>query len=83
MRYTFTKHAQEEIEGRTLPLRWLEAAVERPIHVEPDPNDPTVDRRYAVIEEYGNRILRVVCRQKPHEVQIITVFFDRNAKRRL
>jgi len=49
----------------------------------PDPTDSTLERRYARIPEKGNRVLRVVCRQAGDTIEVITVFFDRNAGRRL
>ncbi|WP_371747286.1 DUF4258 domain-containing protein [Acuticoccus sp. I52.16.1] len=83
MRYSFTKHARDELARRGIQLDWIESAVERPIYVEPDPEDATLERRYARIAAHGNRVLRVVCRPQADVVEIITVFFDRNARRRL
>jgi hypothetical protein len=48
---------------------------------EPDPRRPGVERRFRAIPEYGNRVLRVACYETVVEIRILTVFFDRDARR--
>jgi hypothetical protein len=38
-------------------------------------------RRYISVPERDGRFLRVVCRETDTEIAIVTVFFDRKAKR--
>ncbi len=57
-----TKHAQEAIAVRNLPLAWIEATVNAPDFVEADPRHPERTRSYKAIGEYGSRVLRVAHR---------------------
>ena len=43
--------------------------------------DCRVERRFCAIPEYGNRVLRVACYETALEIRILTVFFDRDARR--
>ena len=45
-------------------MDWVERAVRNPLWVEPEPRDKTAERRFATIEEFGGRVLRVVCVEK-------------------
>ena len=71
-----TSVAQREIE-----LEWIEKTVFDPDWVVPDVEDPALERRFDAISGFGGRILRVVCFENSEEVRIITVFFDRKARR--
>ena len=71
----FTKHAQEAISVR------IEAVVSVPDWIEPDPRHSDRTRSYKAIAEYGGRILRVVHRPEGDDIVIITVHFDRGARR--
>jgi hypothetical protein len=62
-------------------MAWLERAVREPDWTEPDPDDATLERRFRSIPEFGNRHLRAVCRELPDATLIVTVFFDRKARR--
>jgi hypothetical protein len=77
----FTKHALEAISARDLVVDWIEAAVSAPDWNEPDPRHPDRTRSYKAITEYGARILRVVHRREGDDILIITVHFDRGARR--
>jgi hypothetical protein len=45
--------------GRNISYEWVERTARAPEWREPDPNDPAVERRFCVMSEFGNRILRV------------------------
>jgi hypothetical protein len=77
----FTKHAQEAIRARDIAVDWIEAAVGAPDWIEPDPRYPDRIRSYKVIAEHGGRVLRVVHRPGGDDILIITVHFDRRARR--
>jgi hypothetical protein len=47
----------------------------------PDPHRPGVERRFRAIPEFGGRVLRVACYETPVNIRILTVFFDRKARR--
>lgn len=53
-----------------------------PEWVEPDRGDPTVERRFRAIPEYGGRVLRVACVETETHIRVISVHFDRRARRR-
>jgi Domain of unknown function (DUF4258) len=77
----FTKHAREAISVRDIAIEWIEAALNAPDRVEPDPRHPERTRSYKAIVEYGARVLRVVHRPEGDDIVIITVHFDRGARR--
>jgi len=77
----FTKHALEAISVRDIAIDWIEAAVSAPDWIEPDPRHPHRTRSYKAIAEYGARVLRVVHRPEGDDIVIITVHFDRGARR--
>jgi len=76
-----TKHAEEAIAVRAIALRWIEATVNSPDFVQADPRHPERQRSYKAIAEYGGRVLRVVHRPEGDDIVIITVHFDRGARR--
>ena len=76
-----TKHAQEAIDKRRVELRWIEAAIAAPDRVEPDPRHPERTRSFKAITEFGGRVLRVVHRPAADDIVVITVHFDRGARR--
>lgn len=76
-----TQHAQDAVEERELDPDWIARAVRRPDWTIPDPRRPGVERRFRAIPEFGGRTLRVACFETPTEIRILTVFFDRNARR--
>jgi len=77
----FTKHTQEAISARDIAVDWIGAAVSAPDWIEPDPRYPDRIRSYKAIAEHGGRVLRVVHRPEGDDILIITVHFDRRARR--
>jgi hypothetical protein len=77
----FTRHAQDAVEERTLDIDWIERTVREPEWSRPDPRRAGVERRFRVIPEHGSRILRVACIETADEIRILTVFFDRDARK--
>ena len=76
-----TQHAQDAIDEREINPAWIERAVRAPDWTRPDPRRAGVERRFLAVPEYGNRVLRVACYETALEIRILTVFFDRNARR--
>ena len=76
-----SKHAQEAIDRRQIDPAWVEAAVNSPDRVEPDPRHPERTRAYKAIAAFGDRVLRVVHRPDGDDILVITAHFDRGAKR--
>ena len=77
-----TAHAQVRLRGRHIDLKWIEETVLGPEWTEVDPADPAVDRRFRAIPQFGGRILRVACVETNSSIRVISVMFDRNARRR-
>lgn len=76
-----TQHAQDVIDERKIDFVWIERAVYHPEWIVADPRRPGVERRFRAIPEYGNRVLRAACYETEGEIRILTVFFDRDARR--
>ena len=76
-----TQHAQDAVDEREIDPAWIERAVRAPDWTIPDPRRNGVDRRFRAIPEYGNRVLRVACYETALDIRILTVFFDRDARR--
>ena len=77
----FTRHAATSALEREVQMEWINNAVFQPDWTMPDPDDPELERRFAIIKDFGGRALRVVCFENEQEVRIVTVFFDRKAKK--
>lgn len=80
-RLIFTAHAQTALRERKLEEAWIERTVRKPEWSEPEPDDRTVERRFAALPEREDRVLRVACRESTTEIEVITAFLDRRAKR--
>jgi uncharacterized DUF497 family protein len=77
-----TAHARLRLRERNLRSEWIELAVRDPDWREPDLSDKSVERRFRAIPAFGNRILRVACVETNASIRIISVLFDRNARRK-
>ena len=77
----FTRHAEDAIGERELDPEWIEMTVREPEWSHPDPRRSGVERRFRAIPEFGGRILRIACIETADEIRILTVFFDRDARR--
>ena len=77
-----TAHASFRLQGRKIDYAWVERTARDPDWTLADPRDPALQRRYKVIPEFGHRILRVVCAETDSTIRVISVLFDRNARRR-
>ena len=78
-----SKHAQDMIEEREIPLEWIEHVLQNRIFEEPDRQTPGAVRAYAPIAAFGNRVLRVVFVETELAIRVVTLFFDRRATRRM
>ena len=76
-----TKHAREAILIRNIDFAWIESAIYSPDFVDTDPRHSERTRSYKAIVEYGGRVLRVVHRSAGDDIVVITVHFDRGARR--
>jgi len=81
-RLVLTFHAQVRAAERQLRIEWIEKTARHPDWVEPDVNDRFVERRFRAIQAFGGRILRVACVETSSEIRVISVMFDRTARRK-
>lgn len=81
-RLTLTAHARVRLRERRLALSWIEDTVRNPDWTEPDPRGANVERRFRAIGDAGGHILRVVCVETDAAIRIISMMFDRNARRK-
>jgi hypothetical protein len=77
-----TAHARIRSRERGIDPEWIRETVLNPDWTEIDTRDPTVERRFRVISQYGNRVLRVACVETNASIRVISVMFDRNARRK-
>jgi hypothetical protein len=77
-----TVHARIRLRDRHIDPKWIEEAVFDPDWAEPDPTDPAVERRFRSIPQFGGRVLRVACVETNSHIRVISVMFDRKARRK-
>lgn len=75
-----TRHVEIRMHERGLKLSWIEKTVREPLWTEPEPRDEAAERRFRKIEEFGGRVLRVVCVETDNTIRVITATFDRGAR---
>ena len=78
---TITAHAADQMKVRGIDRAWVEATLSAPEATEPDPRSGRV-RLFRAVPEFGGRVLRVVVERRGHDVEVVTVHFDRSATRR-
>ena len=79
----FSEHAQFAASERKIPAEWVERVVNSPRLRLEDPRDHELERFYAPIPEFNNRVLRVVVNTKVAPWRVVSVFFDRSMKGKL
>ena len=77
---TFAGHALDAIEEREIDVAWVLRTIDEPDWTEDDPK-PGRTRYFRTVPEFGGRIMRVVCFEDSRERRIITIFFDRDARK--
>jgi hypothetical protein len=76
-----TAHAEFAAAERGIERAWIELTACQPEWTAPDPADAEVERRYRAIPQHGARVLRAACVETATEIRVVTVFFDRRARR--
>jgi hypothetical protein len=77
----FTLHAETMLIERAIAREWAERVLAAPEWEVPDPANPGQTRAFAAIAEAGGKILRIVYTEQAGEKRVITLFFDRRAKK--
>jgi hypothetical protein len=83
MDYRLTTHAEIVLKEREIPVEFLERALAEPELILDDNDDPELEHRLRRIEEYDNRVLRVIYNKTVDPAAVITVYFDRRMKGKL
>jgi hypothetical protein len=80
-RVLLSPHAQEAAKERGIEPDWIARTLAKPERIEPDRRH--AERRSALcrVAEFGGRWLRVVYVEDAESYRIVTVFFDRKARR--
>ena len=81
-RVVLTAHAKKRLRDRDIDPKWIDETVLSPEWFEKDPRDPSIERRFRAIPAFGSRILRVACVETNSGIRVISVMFDRNARRK-
>ena len=76
-----TRHARDNIVRDAIDPAWIETTARQPTALTVDPHDPTLSRAWRGSPERGGRVLRVVFRPAGADIVVVTVFFDRGARR--
>ena len=79
---TLTAHAQARLRERDIDPRWIEETVLDPDWIEVEPKERGVERRFREISQFDGRVLRVVCVETESSIRVISMMFDRNARRK-
>ena len=83
MDYRLTKHADDVLSEREIPLDLLERVLSDPTLKRPDNVDPNLECWYRGLPEAGNRVHKVVVDPNALPVRVIAVYFDRSMKGKL
>jgi hypothetical protein len=78
----FTAHARVRLRDRRIDPKWIEETILNPDWTEVNQTDPAVERRFRAISQFGGRILRVASVETNSNIRVISVMFDRNARRK-
>jgi hypothetical protein len=78
--FVFTAHAKNMLKERNIDSEWVDRTLSEPLFIEKR-EDGTTHYLKPIIEN-GERILRVVTISETNPWRIVTVFFDRRARRK-
>jgi hypothetical protein len=73
--------ARRRMTLRAIDIVWVEATIRQPVRTAPDPSDTALTRAWRRIPERGGRALRVVFRRAGSDIVVVSVVFDRGARR--
>jgi len=80
--WTLTAHAAVVLQARGIEREWVAKALDAPLRVEADREDPSLRHALAAIAEREGRILRVVYRPSADGALVVTAYFDRSEKKK-
>src|SRR4051812_16595721 len=77
-----TAHARLRLRERDVDPKWVDETIRDPEWTEKDPRYPTIERRFRAISRFGGRVLGVACVETKSSIRVVSVMFDRNARRK-
>lgn len=83
MDFLLSEHAESAVRERAIKREWINAALNDPDLVLPHETDAAAMHAFKRIEEFGNRVLRVIYNADKDPVVVVTAYFDRAMKGRL
>lgn len=81
--FTETAHAAVVLQARGIDRAWVARALDAPLRIEADREDPSLSRALVAISEREGRVLRVVYRPSADGALVVTAYFDRSETRKL
>ena len=81
--FVLSKHAEQVMYERRIARDWVQLTLSRPQRKEPDKADRGLLHALRAIPDRGDQVLRVVYDPSSKPWRVITVFFDRRARRPL
>lgn len=76
MRYHLTNHAKKRCIRRKIQLDWIQRALENPLRIEDDVDDPTLVHVLWAVPDQGFRLLRVIYNEQTNPISIVTAYFE-------
>lgn len=83
MKFELTKHAEDVILERKIPIDYIERVLDNPELKEIDANDMELTHYLLKIPENDNRVLRVIVNIKHIPTLVITAYYDRTMRGKL
>ena len=80
--YDLSKHAADVAAERGIALDWIVRTIRSPERTEADALDAALTHALAPVPEFAGRILRVVYNPGVQPWRVVTVYFDRAARRK-
>ncbi|NBD19002.1 MAG: DUF4258 domain-containing protein [Cyanobacteria bacterium] len=84
-RIFLSNHAILQIEKRKIQISWIKEAFINPIKIESDPKDSQLKWTFGKVrcQDGSIRVLKVIYKDGVPPFKVITLHFDRKAKRKL
>ena len=83
MDYILSEHAETTVSERAIKREGIDAALNDPDLLLPHETDVTATYAFKRIEEFDDRVLRIVFNADENPVIVITAYFDRTMKGKL
>jgi hypothetical protein len=83
MDYILSEHAASTVSERGIRREWIEATLNDPDLKLPHESDASVCYAFKRIDDFNNRVLRVIYNADANPVVIVTVYFDRTMRGKL